>query len=73
MTEGQVGEASTQEPDRPAPMTELRGSKYIGSINLVNDNWWVPENVQIGETHDLSHMQKCPKSQQFSFGIGTSS
>ena len=54
MIEGQVGEAITQEPDRPAPMTELRGSKYIGSINLVNNNGWVPKNIQSGETHELS-------------------
>ena len=38
MTEGQVGEASTQMPNSPAPMTELKGCKSIGSIDPVNNN-----------------------------------
>ena len=73
MTEGQVGEASTQMLDSPALMAELRGCKSIGSIDPVNNNGWDPENVQSGETHDMSNVQKCPKTQQFSFGVGTSS
>ena len=38
MTEGQIGEASTQKLDSPAPITKLEGRKSIGSIDPVNNN-----------------------------------